>query len=133
MAEQLELCKKYGVELDEFEENALKLLHAKTGAAVAKEVFGADDETVSAIRWHTTGRAGMTTLEKVIYLADYIEPSRDFDGVEELRAAVYRSLDEGLAMGLKMSIDEVAQRGEHVHRSTREAYDYIIGKLDGGT
>ncbi|MBO4915005.1 MAG: nicotinate-nucleotide adenylyltransferase, partial [Oscillospiraceae bacterium] len=78
------------------------------------------------------GRANMTTLEKVIYLSDYIEPSRDFDGVEKLREAVYRDLDEGLATGLRMSVEELEERGEHVHRNTREAYDYIIKQLDGG-
>ena len=100
-------------------------MHAKTGAALAREVFGADDEVAGAIRWHTTGRPDMTLLEKVVYLADYIEPSRDFDGVDELRSAVYDDLDKGLALGLRMSIEELEERGSPVHPNTREAYAFI--------
>lgn len=62
------------------EQHALKLLHAKTGAAVARDIFGVKDAVYEAIRWHTTGKPDMTLLEKVIYLADYIEPNRDFPG-----------------------------------------------------
>ena len=65
----------------------LKLLHAKTGAAIARDVFAVDDAVYRAIYWHTTGHANMTKLEKIIYLADYIEPSRDFPGVDDLRRA----------------------------------------------
>ena len=99
MPEQLALCRQYGIELDELEQKALKLLHAKTGAAIAREVFGVDDEIYRAIWWHTTGHADMTLLEKIIYLADYIEPSRDFPGVNDLRACVYEDLDRGTVDG----------------------------------
>lgn len=95
MEEQLAMCEHYHIELDELEKKALKLLHAKTGAALARDVFGADDEIYNAILWHTTGKANMTLLEKVIYLADYIEPNRDFDGVEDLRKVVWEDLDKG--------------------------------------
>ncbi len=125
-SEQLALCEQYGVELDEAERSALKLVHAKTGAALAQAVFGVDDEIRGAIRWHTTGRAGMTLLEKVIYLADYIEPSRDFEGVDALRKAVYEDIDKGLAMGLRMSIEELEGLGCPVHRNTREAYEALL-------
>ena len=129
LGQQLALCAQYGIPLDALERTALKLLHAKTGAAIAREVFGADEAVCSAILWHTTGRPNMTTLEKVIYLADYIEPNRDFEGVDALRAAVYDDLDRGLALGLKMSIEELLERGSPVHHDTQEAYDYIMGQL----
>ncbi len=131
--EQLALCERYGVALNELERTALKLLHAKTGAALAREVFGADEDVCNAIRWHTTGRPGMTTLEKIIYLADYIEPNRSFDGVDVLRAVVYDDLDRGMALGLKMSIEELQERGSPVHHATLEAYDYfreLLGDTD---
>ena len=99
MEEQLALCRQYGIRLDELEQRALKLLHAKTGAAIARDLFGVDDEIYSAIYWHTTGHANMTLLEKIMYLADYIEPTRNFPGVNELRAACNESLDKGLRMG----------------------------------
>ena len=127
MDEQLALCRRYGIELDELEQRALKLLHAKTGAAIARDVFGVDDEIYSAIRWHTTGRAGMTLLEKIMYLADYIEPSRDFPGVDKLRAVCYKDLDEGLLMGLEMTIEEMTGMGNPVHRATIEARDALKG------
>ena len=107
MEEQLAMCEHYHIELDELEKKALKLLHAKTGAALARDVFGADDEIYNAILWHTTGKANMTLLEKVIYLADYIEPNRDFDGVENLRKVVWEDLDKGLEMGLAMTVEEM--------------------------
>ncbi len=129
MEEQLALCEKYGIALDELEQRALKLLHAKTGAALAREVFGADDEICNAILWHTTGRPDMTRLEKVIYLADFIEPSRSFPGVEALRRTVWQDLDQGLLMGLSMTIEEMEEMGNPVHHNTIEARDYLRGKM----
>ena len=76
------------------------------GAAIARDLFGVSDEIYWAIYWHTTGKADMTKLEKVIYLADYIEPSRDFPGVEKLRRAVHADLEHGLLMALEDSIEE---------------------------
>ena len=127
MEEQLELCRHYGIELDELEQKALKLLHAKTGAAIARDVFGVDEEIYHAIWWHTTGHANMTLLEKIIYLADYIEPSRDFPGVDKLRKVCYEDLDKGLLLGLDMSIQEMTEMGNPVHRATVEARDALKG------
>ena len=121
------LCRQYGIDLDDLERKALKLLHARTGAAIAREVFGADDEIYGAIRWHTTGHAGMSLLEKIIYLADYIEPSRDFPGVGELRCVCYEDLDRGLLMGLEMTIEEMRGMGNPVHHATLEARDFLKG------
>lgn len=127
MAEQLALCEHYHIALDELEQHALKLLHAKTGAALARDVFGADDEVYNAILWHTTGKADMALLDKVIYLADYIEPNRDFDGVDDLRKVVWEDLDRGLAMGLAMTVEEMKERGNPVHYNTLEALEYLRG------
>ena len=126
MPEQLALCKQYGIELDELEQKALKLLHSKTGAAIARSVFGVEDAVYDAIWYHTTGRPDMTRLEKILYLADYIEPSRDFPGVEELRRAVYEDLDHGLLLGLNMTIQEMEEMGNPVHHQTRDARDYLL-------
>ena len=126
LEEQLALCEHYGIELDELERRALKLLHSKTGAAVARDVFGVSDEVYDAILWHTTGKPDMTLLEKIIYLADYIEPNRDFPGVEELRKTVHADLDAGLLMGLNMTIREMEDMGNPIHKNTREARDYLL-------
>ena len=127
MEEQLALCRRYGIQLDELEQKALKLLHSKTGAAIARDVFGVDDDIYSAIWYHTTGHADMTKLEKIIYLADYIEPSRDFPGVDKLRKVCYEDLDRGLLMGLEMTIEEMTSMGNPVHHATIEAREALKG------
>lgn len=126
MAQQLALCEKYGIMLDELEQTALKLLHSKTGAAIARDVFAVDDEVYNAILYHTTGKPDMTLLEKIIYLADYIEPTRDFPGVDELRKTVYEDMDKSLLMGLTMTIQEMEEMGNPVHHLTRDARDYLL-------
>lgn len=126
MAQQLALCERYGIMLDELEQRALKLLHSKTGAAIARDVFGVEDAVYDAILYHTTGKPDMTRLEKIIYLADYIEPTRDFPGVDELRKTVYEDMDKGLLMGLTMTIQEMEEMGNPIHHLTRDARDYLL-------
>ena len=130
MEEQLRLCEKYGIIPDDIERTNGKLLHAKTGAEVARQEFGMDASVVEAIRWHTTGRANMTRLEKVIYMADYIEPNRDFEGVEELRKLACEDLDRAVLRGLEMSLEDVAGREETPHPNTVEAIEFL--KKHGG-
>ena len=132
MEEQLALCEQYGIALDALEKKALKLLHAKTGAALARDVFGVDDEIYNAILWHTTGKPDMTVLEKVIYLADFIEPTRDFPGVDALRRTVWEDLDRGLLMGLEMTVEEMEEMGNPIHVNTLAARDYLKGKTNEG-
>lgn len=124
--EQLQLCEKYGIILDNFERVNYKLLHAITGAQVAKYIFGENDAVVSAIRWHTTGKAKMSLLEKILYLADYMEPNRDFDGVERLRALAGTDLDAALILGLEMSIAQLEGRGRAVAADSRAALEYLL-------
>lgn len=122
--DQLILCEKYDIICDNAVLENPKLMHAITGAAVARELFGVSDEVYSAIRYHTTGKPDMTKLQKIIYLADYIEPTRDFPGVDELRRACYESLDAGLALGLKMSLEEIRSYGSEPYVDTVNAYEY---------
>ena len=128
LEEQLAVAERLQVPLDEMERREIKLLHAKTGAGIAEAVFGTDREITEAIRWHTTGKGGMTLLEKVLYLADYIEPTRDFPGVEELRKRCYENLDAGLLLGLEMTIREMEERGAPIHPKTLEARDALKGQ-----
>ena len=127
LPEQLAVAERFRVPLDSIERQEIKLLHAKTGAAIAEEVFGADAELAGAIRWHTTGRAGMTLLEKILYLADYIEPTRDFPGVKDLRRVCYEDLDAGVLLGLEMTVREMEERGAPIHPKTLEARDALKG------
>jgi nicotinate-nucleotide adenylyltransferase len=129
LEEQLKLCEDYGILLDNLEQHALKLLHSKTGAAIARNTYGACDEIYWAIYWHTTGKADMTRLEKVIYIADYMEPTRDFPGVEKLRELVYQDLDAAVLLGLEMSVEEMEEMGNPVHFRTLEARDWLRQRL----
>ena len=128
MEEQLQLCKKYGIVLDDLERQAVKLLHAKTGACVARDVYGVSDDVYEAIFWHTTGRADMSLLEKILYIADYMEPNRDFPGVERLRELAYRDLDQAVLAGNEMSIQEMKERGLPVHPNTVRSRDWLRSK-----
>lgn len=119
--EHLAICARYGIELDELERSAVKLLHAKSGAALAKYIFGQDDEVFTAILYHTTGRGNMTLAEKILYLADYIEPCRDFPEVEEMRRLAETDLDGAILLGVRLSIQEMLERNRVVHRNTLEA------------
>lgn len=123
--EQLILCDKYGIIADNVERQDPKLLHSKTGAALARDMFGISDAVYGAIYWHTTGRAGMTRLEKILYLADYIEPTRDFDGLAELRLESFRDLDAAVLLGLRMSLDDLKERKIEPHSRTQETIDWL--------
>ena len=121
--EHIKILDDNGVEVGKLEPAEEKLLHSKTGAVQAKVEFGVNDAVYNAIKWHTTGRAGMSELEKVIYLADYIEPNRDFEGVGELRALAYINLDDAMIMGLELSIADMTDRGIIPNRSTVDALE----------
>ena len=121
---QLKLCEKYGIILEQAERDNPALLHARTGAVLSRDLFGISDEIYSAIRWHTTGRPDMTRLEKIIYLADYTEPTRDFEGVEELRALSFEDLDRAMALGLEMSIEDLTERGKPIFHDTMDAFNW---------
>ena len=112
--------------LDELEQKAVKLLHSKTGACIAKYVFGEPEEVCQAIFWHTTAKEDMTLLEKIIYMADYIEPNRDFAGVERLRALSYKDLDKALLLGVETTIQEMEERGLPIHKRTLMARDWLL-------
>ena len=124
LSEQLLLSEKYGIINDTIELSNLKLLHAKTGACMARDLYGVPDAIYQAIRWHTTGRPDMSLLEKIIYLADYIEPTRDFEGVEPLRALAYADLDRAMLLGLEMSLDELREKGVEPHPNTADALEW---------
>lgn len=125
----LALCERYGVPVDEVERANTGLLHAKTGAIVAREVFGMDEEICSAIRWHTTGRAGMSLLEKIVYIADYAEPSRTYPSCKIVREVVERDLDAGVLLGLNSTIETSRARGKPIHPNGIAAVEWITREL----
>lgn len=128
---QLLLCKRFQVDTNPFERRHYKLLHAKTGAAIARDVFGENEAVCSAIRWHTSGRADMSLLEKVIYIADYVEDNRSFPGVERLREAAQTNLDVAMLLGLQMTIAALESEGKPLGRASAEAWDFYLAKGNG--
>lgn len=109
--------------LDPVMKTSKALMHAVAGCCVARDVYGVQDEAVlSAIRWHTTGCADMTRLDKIVYLADMIEPGRKpYPGLEELRVSCMRDLDEAMHTALRMSLDHVKAQGKTLHPDTMAA------------
>lgn len=104
---------------------AWKTLHAPAGAIFAKEVCGEEDEEIlNAVRFHTTGRAEMTLLEKIIFVADYIEEGRSFPEVDGLRALAGLDLDQAVHASLKSSIIHLREMNEHVMSLSLEAEAY---------
>lgn len=122
---QLTLCREYGIVLSEFSRKNPKTLHALTGSLVADRIFGENKKVVDAIRSHTTGKGNMTTLEKILYVADYMEPNRDFPGVETLRALAFEDLDKALKMGLAMTIDLLKEQKREISPESAEALAFL--------
>ena len=126
---QLTLCSAYGIILDNFSTQNPKTLHALTGSLVADRIFGENGAVVSAIRSHTTAKADMNTLEKIIYVADYMEPNRKFPGVDELRNLAFTDLDGALRLGLEMTLAVLRQEGKEISPESQQALDYINKKV----
>ncbi len=128
--EQLQLCREYGIVIDEEQARSPDVLHALTGAHLARERFHVDEEIYSAIRWHTTGKPDMTRLEKILYLADFIEPTRDFPGLDELRALAYRDLNAAMALALSLCLGNLRRNGQEIVPDTLEAYHWYCEARD---
>ena len=122
---QLTLCDGYGKILSTFSRKYPKTLHALTGSLVAEKIFGENEAVVSAIRHHTTGKADMNLLEKIIYVADYMEPCRNFPGVEQLRELAYSDIDGALKLGMEMTLEHLKRQGSEVSPETREAVAWL--------
>ena len=122
---QLTLCDAYGKILSDFSRKYPKTLHALTGSLVAGRIFGENDAVVSAIEWHTTGKADMNLLEKIIYVADYMEPNRSFPGVEKLRELAFSDMDAALKLGLEMTLEHLKRQGAEVSPASREALAWL--------
>ena len=112
-----------GEKPDEVMRESKALMHAMAGMCLARSVYGVEDEDVlSAIRWHTTGRAQMTNLEKIIYLADMIEPTRKpYPALEPLRKLCFIDLDEAMCYALTSSLAHVQAQGKTLHPDTLAA------------
>ncbi|TMU85612.1 HD domain-containing protein [Bacillus sp. BHET2] len=104
-----------------------ELWHAPVGAMLVQREVGIEDEDIlNAIRFHTSGKEEMTTLDKVIYLADYIEPNRQFPGVEEVRELSKESLDLALIKSLQNTITFLLKKDQAIYPDTFRFYNGLI-------
>ena len=123
------LAQEFSYQPDEFELESPDLMHAPLGAILAEREYGiSDEEILSAIRFHTTGHAGMTKLEKIVALADMTEPGRDFPGVDEIRVISERDLDAAMKERLTRSMVHVQERGLVLHPRSMETLESLTKK-----
>ena len=125
--EQIEFCEKNGIPLTEDDRLSPKVIHAVSGEWFLKNIIGiTDSEILSAVRYHTTGRKGITLLEKIIYVSDFTEPSRNYSDADYYRGLSKKDLDTALFEGMKWIIGDKRKNGEPVHRDSLEMYEMYI-------
>lgn len=129
--QKFHLCKKYKIELTRSEIDNPKLIHAKLGAYLAKKKYNIEDpEILSAIRYHTTGSPNMTMLEKIVYIADYIEPNRVMlPNMHEVRKLAFSDIDAALYRILKDSLVYLEKKGGTVDPMTEATYIFYKNLL----
>lgn len=125
----LKKCQEFDIILDKLYTGNLNLLHAPLGARVASETYKIYDEDIlNAIKYHTTGRKDMSMLEKIVYMADYIEPKRDFEGIEEVRNLCYKEkdLNKALIRSIDNTIRYIIDKNLIIHEDTIQARNFLL-------
>lgn len=130
MESMYSICITAGIEVDWVKKRQPKLLHGPVGAYIARVDYGiSDEEVLEAIRVHTTGKENMGILDKIIFLADLIEPGRDFHGVNLIREWAYKDIDKALILAFDRVITHVLEKRELLHPETINARNSILHKL----
>lgn len=128
---QQQLFEDYGVVLDNMELGSPMLWHARSGEVFIRHILGFTDEDIlSAVRYHTTGRANMSLLEKVVFVADFTSADRDYPDVDVMRQKANESLDEAICYGVEYTINSLKKAGCIVHPDTLELYDEIVLSME---
>jgi len=126
--EQLQWAEESAIIIDNAEKENGQLWHAPAGEAYLRLRCGIEDaDLLAAVRFHTTGRAGMSKLEQILYLADIISEDRKFEGIEKIRVAAEKSLTEGVMAGLLATLQKLKNEGESIHPRSTEAYWELAG------
>lgn len=125
---KLKLCRKNGIEVTPFEEKAPFLLHAKLGAWMAEHEYHVSDPAIlSAIACHTTGKPDMSLLDKIVFIADYIEPGRNkAPGLPEIRRLSFTDIDQALIRILSDTLDYLASSNDPIDPATQNVLDYYL-------
>ena len=131
--EQLALVDKYSIKLNEAEQLNHELIHAKLGAKLANEIYKVDSkEIINSIRYHTTGRPEMTLLEKILYVADYIEPNRyKQKRLDLIRRVAFEDIDKCIKMITEDTLDYLKETNSPIDPLTEETYKYYAGESNG--
>ncbi len=130
---QLDYFEKNNISITDNDRQSPKIWHQISGAHFARHTLGIEnDDIINAVRYHTTGRAGMSPLEKLICLADSIEPTRDYDGVENMREVAKVSLDKALLLSFERLIEYVNIRGLNMNSTTLEARNHLREEIENG-
>lgn len=126
ISEQIRLCKKHHISLTEAELEVSALIHARLGAYLAEQEYGiTDPEILDAITYHTTGRPAMTMIEKIVYLADYIEPGRKkIPGLNEVRSAAFDHIDDAVRMTAESTLAFLKRAGRKIDPMTERTCQY---------
>ncbi len=123
---QLQIQKEFGILMDTVTESSPQLWHAVTGAAFLEQVLGLPEAIVSAVRYHTTGRAAMTSLEKVVYLADFTSADRDYPDVDTMRTLSDTDADAAMLYALQYTITDLTRKKKAIHPDTLYAYNALV-------
>ena len=127
--EHLQIFKEFGIILSDVEQNAKKLWHAMSGALYVKNILEINDpEIIDAIRYHTTAKADMSLLAKILYLADFTSKDRDYEDVDVIREYVDESLEKAFVYALEYSITDLVNQGRAIHPDTVQAYNQAVLK-----
>lgn len=125
--EQLKFITDSGIILDNVQKNAPKLWHGISGSIYIKENLDINDEDIlNAIRYHTTGRAGMSLLEKIIFVADFTSQERTYKGVSTMRKKSRKTLDEAMLYGFKFTFSDLSKRELAIHPDELACYNEIV-------
>ena len=129
---QLQILADFAILLDEVERSSPTLWHARTGEVFIRHILQlSDEEILSAVRYHTTGRAGMSLLEKVLFVADFTSADRTYDDVDEMRRLSDVSLEAAMEYGIAYTIHDLLNKGRAVHPDTLAAYNEIVTSVGG--
>ena len=126
---KLQICHKHGIEINLAEERNPYLLHAKVGGYLAEKKYHVNrPEIIDAIRYHTTVRPGMTLLDKIVYIADYIEPGRDHaPNLAQVRAIAFQDIDKTLLKILEDTLQYLEKSEKEMDPMTQKTYEYYKG------
>lgn len=128
--ELIAYCDNNHYDISDEERSDPYLIHARLGAVLAMEEYGVTDpEVLQAIRCHTLGKVGMSLLDKIIYVADKIEPTRDYEGIDDIRRIAYEDIDRAMLLVMQHSADYTVNSGRKLNSSTAMVMEYLRNEI----